>query len=125
MFEKTQFKESEDPAKKAEEILAGSNLELEDETNENVGQYLSRTPKKIKSFDEAFKPIEEGKKVIEEKLKDVKAELEKEYEKQAGQSTEKQSYERAIQSTKKTQEIIKEKLSGSSLENASLEDMDK
>ncbi len=119
MFEKTQFKESEDPAKKAEEILAGSNLELEDETNENVGQYLSRTPKKIKSFDEAFKPIEEGKKVIEEKLKDVKAELEKEYEKQAGQSTEKQSYERAIQSTKKTQEIIKEKLSGARKEKGS------
>lgn len=125
MFERSQFEESKDSVKKAEEILAGSNLELENEADKNEGQYLSREPKKIKSFDEAFEPTEEGHKVIEEKLKDVKAELEKEYEKNTGQSIKKQSYERAIESTKKTQEIIEDKLNGSLLENASLEDIDK
>ncbi len=125
MFERSQFNKSEDSLKTADDILAGSSLELENEANENTGQSLSRIPKKIKSFDDAFEPTEEGHKVIEEKLKDVKAELEKEYEKYAGQSTEKQSYERAIKLTKEAQDTIKEKLQDSELENVTLEDMDK
>jgi len=125
MLERSQIEQPEDSLKKAEEILAGSGLELEDETNENVGQHLSRTPKEIKSFDDAFETTEEGRKIIEEKLKNVQADLEKEYEKHTGQSAEKQTYERAILSTKKTQDIIAEKLEGSGLENMTLEDIDK
>ncbi len=84
MFEKIPFGQTPEQKKKAEEILSGSGLELEDDLEDKNGyEQIHRTKSvETKSIDDASKPSKEELEVAEDTLSNSKlknATLEDEY----------------------------------------------